>query len=65
MRGGKCFHQWRGEKFIARHGCDAGQGRKNRNSLSITIVQRHDVRDAVALGAVQPDSRLLSFERFE
>ena len=60
MRGGKCFHQRRGGKFIARRGCDAGRARKNRNSLSVAVVQRHDVRDTVALGAVQPDCRLVA-----
>ena len=60
VRGGKCFHQHRGGKFIARRGCDAGWGRKNRNSLSVAVVQRHDVRDAIALGAVQPDGRLVA-----
>ena len=60
MRGGKCFHQRRGGKFIARCGCDTGWGKKNRNSLSVAVVQRHDVRDAVALGAVQPDGRLVA-----
>ena len=59
VRGGKCFHQRRGGKFIAR-GCNAGWGRKNRNSLSVAVVQRHDVRDAIALGAVQPDGRLVA-----
>ena len=60
MRGEKCFHQRGGGKFIARRGCDAGWGRKNRNSLSVAIVQWHDVRDAVALGAVQPNGRLVA-----
>ena len=60
VRGGKCFHQRRGGTFIERRGCDAGWGRKNRNSLSVAVVQRHDVRDAVALGAVQPDGRLVA-----
>ena len=60
VRGGKCFHQRRGGKFIPRRECDAGWGRKNRNSLSVAVGQRHDVRDAVALGAVQPDGHLVA-----